>query len=77
MLPHTTPNSLLLCAVYCTAGGYAGAPAGPSELLDDEAAPLRFKGTTPVRRGRTAVPGGWVLGAAAVVCLTAVANTVL
>jgi hypothetical protein len=36
----------------------AGAPAGsPAGLVEDEAAPLRFKGTQPVRRGRTSVPG--------------------
>lgn len=38
--------------------GPAAAPAGAADpLADDEAAPLRFKGTQPVRRGRTAVPG--------------------
>jgi hypothetical protein len=39
------------------APAFAGAPAG-ANLVEDEAGPLRFKGTQPVRRGRTAVPGG-------------------
>lgn len=38
--------------------GTASAPAGAADsLADDESAPLRFKGTQPVCRGRTAVPG--------------------
>jgi hypothetical protein len=39
--------------------GAAAAPAGAADSIadDSEAAPLRFKGTQPVRRGRTAVPG--------------------
>lgn len=38
------------------AGGPVAAPAG-ADFAEEEAAPLRFKGTQPVRRGRTAVPG--------------------
>ena len=37
-------------------GPTASSPAGPQELVEDEAAPLRFKGTA-TRRARTAVPG--------------------
>lgn len=39
------------------AGGPVASPAGSDMLVDNEAAPLRFKGTTTARRGRTAVPG--------------------
>jgi len=46
---------------FAGAGGAAAAPAGADVVppLDDEAAPLRFKGTTTARRTRTAVPGVW------------------
>lgn len=51
--------------------GPAAAPAGAAgdSLADDEAAPLRFKGTQPVRRGRTTVPGERWLTAPPHTCL--------
>jgi hypothetical protein len=48
-------------SVTAFAGGPAASPAGSDMLVDDEAAPLRFKGTTTARRGRTAVPGTHLL----------------
>lgn len=60
-------DSIKAAAYAADASGFAGAPAGPyqpeiegrsDQMVVEEAAPLRFKGTGVIRAKRTAVPGG-------------------